>query len=129
MKKDIFHIISKEKEIKMKIKTKLATAIMSLVLVFGLLAVGVYALDKAEVNLGGNLTFSASGVYAKVTGVVSGAVEDVQDKTVTFDNGSADAPVNWNEDLSFDGGEEITYNIMASIFCSNYSFGYLFYSF
>ena len=77
---------------------------MSLVLVLGLLAVGVYALDKAEVMLGGNLTFTADGVYALVTGEVEGAVTtdaEYDDLLFTADN-TAPNQDSWQKSLGFD---------------------------
>ena len=99
----------------MKIKTKLMTAIMSFVLVLGLLSVGVYALNQAEVTLGGNLTFSASGVYAKVTGTIANTGNEGGDPTldyILFSQSSADQPAGWQQDLAFkEDGSEITYTI------------------
>ena len=97
----------------MKIKTKLTTAIMSFVFVLGLLAVGVYALDKAEVNLGGNLTFTADGVYAEVTGSVEGAVTNPTYEDLLFSANNTPDQSSWqNKELAFDAnGTDIVITI------------------
>ena len=101
------------KEDFMKIKTKLTTAIMSLVFVLGLLAVGVYALDKAEVMLGGNLTFTADGVYAEVTGSVEGAVTNPTYEDLLFSANNTPDQSSWqNKELAFDAnGTDIVITI------------------
>ena len=100
----------------MKIKTKLMTAIMSFVLVLGLLSVGVYALNQAEVTLGGNLTFSAYGVYAEVTGSVQGAVlaegEDGIYTPLLFSADNTPNQDSWEKDFGFNAdGTDIVITI------------------
>ena len=97
----------------MKIKTKLMTAIMSFVLVLGLLSVGVYALNQAEVTLGGNLTFTADGVYAEVTGSVEGAVTNPTYEDLLFSANNTPDQSSWQENtLAFDAnGTDIVITI------------------
>ena len=100
----------------MSIKSKLTSAIMSFILVLSLLSVGVYALNQAEVILGGNLTFSATGVYAEVRGSVANAVmPEGQDKDyapLLFSTDNTEPnQTSWQKTLGFDGTNDIVLTI------------------
>ena len=52
----------------MSLKVKLTSAVLSFMLILGLMIMGVFASSTATINLGGNLSFSASNVHARVAG-------------------------------------------------------------
>jgi hypothetical protein len=51
----------------MKLKMKLTSTILAFCIVFSMLIVGVFSTQNASVSMSGSLTFTANGVYAKVT--------------------------------------------------------------
>ena len=57
----------------MTLKNKLISLFSAFVLVVSIMIIGIYAANNVPVNMGGNITFDASDVYAKVTGTISGA--------------------------------------------------------
>ena len=59
----------------MSLKVKLFSCIAAFVLVLSMLFVGVYAAQSVELNVGGNVSFTASSVYADITGSYVGTVE------------------------------------------------------
>ncbi|MBQ3494703.1 MAG: leucine-rich repeat domain-containing protein [Clostridia bacterium] len=59
----------------MKVKTKLIASIMSICLVCAVFAIGVFALKTANLKIGGDVSFQATGVEAHIKNAsVSGAV-------------------------------------------------------
>ena len=56
----------------MTLKMKLTSTICAFLLILGLTIMGVMASPSATVNLGGSISFNATGVNAKVTGEVTG---------------------------------------------------------
>ena len=59
----------------MSLKVKLISTISAFVLVLSMLFVGVFAAQNVELNVGGNVSFTASSVYAQITGSYVGTVE------------------------------------------------------
>ena len=57
----------------MTLKNKLISLFSAFVLVVSIMIIGIYAANNVTVNMGGNITFEATDVYAKVTGTISGA--------------------------------------------------------
>ena len=75
----------------MTLKKKLTTLITMFVLVVAMAIVGVYAATSATINMGGSISFQASGVYAQLTGGISGG----NDKTfnpLLFTEADANSP-------------------------------------
>ena len=63
----------------MKIKTKLIASIMSICLVCAVFAIGVFALKTANLKIGGDVSFSATGVEADIKNVtLTGATTNDQ---------------------------------------------------
>jgi hypothetical protein len=73
-------------------------------MVFSMLIVGVFSTSNASVSMGGSLTFTASGVYAKVERKIENAVgvssSDVE--TLNFSASDTTSEKSWAKDLSFD---------------------------
>ena len=63
----------------MKLRMKLASTCLALLLTVGLLVVGVLASSQATVGIGGSVSFVATDVYARVTGEISGTYETGDD--------------------------------------------------
>ena len=59
----------------MSLKVKLISCISAFILVLSMLFIGVYAAQNVELNVGGNVSFTASSVYAQITGSYVGTVE------------------------------------------------------
>lgn len=59
----------------MKVRSKLISSCIALLLTLGLLVVGVLAATSATVNFNGSVSFVADDVYAKVNGEISGTLE------------------------------------------------------
>ena len=75
----------------MSLKKKLTALITMFVLVVVMAIVGVYAVTSATINMGGSISFQASGVYAQLTGGISGG----NDKTfnpLLFTEADANSP-------------------------------------
>ena len=63
----------------MKVKTKLIASIMSICLVCAVFAIGVFALKTANLKIGGDVSFSATGVEADIKNVtLTGATTNDQ---------------------------------------------------
>ena len=62
----------------MSLKMKLTSTISAFLLILGLLIMGVFAAPSASVNLGGTITFTATDVYAKITGTITGTAAEEQ---------------------------------------------------
>ena len=66
----------------MTLKMKLTSLIASFTLVIGLMLMGVFAVNQATVNMGGSINFTATDVYARVTGKIENAQGEYADKTL-----------------------------------------------
>ena len=88
----------------MSLKMKLISAISAFTLVLGLLIMGVFAVNQAQVDMGGSITFNADDVYAKVTGSVANAQVAPTGLDVTYSAyETVGDPSAWEElDLLFD---------------------------
>lgn len=60
----------------MKLKAKLISTIAAVCMVVCLLSVGIWAVSKGTVNIGGNVSFTADNVYVQIDGTVSGSTND-----------------------------------------------------
>lgn len=84
----------------MRIRMKLASTLIALVLTIGLLVVGVFAASKASVGLKGTVSFVADDVYCTVSGEISGVKEKVNLPTLNFSSTRED--IGWeSQDLTF----------------------------
>ena len=88
----------------MSLKMKLISAISAFTLVLGLLIMGVFAVNQAQVDMGGSITFNADDVYARVTGSVANAQVAPTGLDVTYSAyETVGDPSAWEElDLLFD---------------------------
>ena len=91
----------------MSLKMKLTASISAFVLVLGLMLMGVFAVNQATVNMGGSINFTATDVYARVTGKIENAQGEYADKelpTIEFsaENGTPDQSEWSNLNLLFD---------------------------
>ena len=66
----------------MTLKMKLTSLIASFTLVVGLMLMGIMAVNQATVNMGGSINFTATDVYARVTGKIENAQGEYADKTL-----------------------------------------------
>lgn len=85
------------------------------------IVVGVFAAQKADVELNGKITFEANQVYAKVTGSVSGAKESPTYQTLNYaasSTPSSTALASWNNNLNF---QDTANNIEISMTIENLS--------
>lgn len=57
----------------MTLKTKLISIIVAFVMVVSLMLVGIFASSTITMQMGGNVSFTTNGVYAEVTGTITGA--------------------------------------------------------
>ena len=64
----------------MTLKMKLTSLIASFTLVVGLMLMGVFAVNQATVNMGGSINFTATDVYARVTGKIENAQGEYANK-------------------------------------------------
>ena len=64
----------------MTLKMKLTALIASFTLVIGLMLMGVFAVNQATVNMGGSINFTATDVYARVTGKIENAQGEYANK-------------------------------------------------
>ncbi len=88
----------------MSLKMKLVSMISAFVLVIGMLLIGVFAVNQAQVDMGGSITFNADDVYARVTGNVTKAQVAPNNLDVTYSaTGTTGNPTAWkNLNLEFD---------------------------
>ena len=78
----------------MTLKMKLISMISAFMLVLGLMLVGIYAVNQISVDFGGNISFTATDVYARVTGEISNAGVGSQTlPTLNFDADMTDEEV------------------------------------
>ena len=64
----------------MSLKMKLTASISAFFLVVGLMLIGIMAVNQATVNMGGSISFTATDVYARVTGKIENAQGEYADK-------------------------------------------------
>ena len=64
----------------MTLKMKLTASISAFVLIIGLMLMGVFAVNQATVNMGGSINFTATDVYARVTGKIENAQGEYANK-------------------------------------------------
>ena len=79
----------------MTLKMKLTSLIASFTLVIGLMLMGIMAVNQATVNMGGSINFTATDVYARVTGKIENAQGEYADKELpplefSAENGTPD---------------------------------------
>ena len=91
----------------MSLKMKLTASVSAFFLVLGLMLMGVFAVEKATVNMGGSISFTATDIYARVTGSIANAQGEYADyilPTLEF-SAESDTPdqSGWsNLNLNFD---------------------------
>ena len=106
----------------MTLKTKLISSIIAFIIVMSLMLVGVMATQTATIHMGGNVSFTASDVYAQVTGSIVGTADYPTGsplKLTTIDIDYTDTeeqitmPNDWTQmPLTFDeNGSEITVSV------------------
>ena len=88
----------------MSLKMKLVSMISAFVLVIGMLLIGVFAVERVQVDMGGSITFNADDVYARVTGSVTKAQVEPEVLDVTYSAyETIGNPTAWESlDLEFD---------------------------
>ena len=88
----------------MSLKMKLVSMISAFVLVIGMLLIGVFAVERVQVDMGGSITFNADDVYARVTGSVANAQVAPASLDVTYSAYETEGnPTAWESlDLEFD---------------------------
>ena len=88
----------------MTLKTKLTALIASFTLVIGLMLMGVFAVNQATVNMGGSISFTATDVYAHVTGSIANDTSSPSNLDVTYSaEETTGDPTVWNDlSLAFD---------------------------
>ena len=88
----------------MSLKMKLVSMISAFVLVIGMLLIGVFAVERVQVDMGGSITFNADDVYARVTGSVEKAQVAPNNLDVTYSAYETEGnPKAWESlDLEFD---------------------------
>ena len=99
----------------MSLKVKLISTISAFILVLSMLFVGVFAAQNVQLNVGGNVSFTASSVYAKITGSYVGTKEqpstakeltqididaDTTDGAVSMPDDWTSLPLNFDESAS-----------------------------
>ena len=106
----------------MTLKAKLISSILAFIMVASLMMVGIFASPTVTLQMGGNVSFSANGVYADITGNIVGtqdhpAGSPLQLSTISIDYTNTETEVDLsgeNSDwtampLTFDeNGSEIT---------------------
>jgi hypothetical protein len=99
----------------MNLKMKLTSSILAFCMVLSLLIVGVFSTSTASVSMSGSLTFTASNIYAKVEGSVSGTKTTHSLTTLNYSASSepTTAQLNtWKPTLDFnDSGTNIVLTI------------------
>ena len=88
----------------MSLKMKLTASISAFFLVVGLMLIGIMAVNQATVNMGGSISFTATDVYAHVTGSIENDTSNPSDLDVTYsaDETTGDPTVWDNLNLVFD---------------------------
>ncbi len=88
----------------MNLKMKLTASISALILVLGFMLIGIMAVNQATVNMGGSISFTATDVYAHVTGSIANDTSNPSNLDVTYSaEETTDDPTVWNDlSLAFD---------------------------
>ena len=88
----------------MTLKMKLTASISAFVLIIGLMLIGIMAVNQATVNMGGSISFTATDVYARVTGSIVNDTSSPSDLDVTYSaEETTGDPTVWNDlSLAFD---------------------------
>ena len=88
----------------MSLKMKLTASISALILVLGFMLMGIMAVNQATVNMGGSISFTATDVYAHVTGSIENDTSSPSDLDVTYSaEETTGDPTVWNDlNLAFD---------------------------
>ena len=83
---------------------KLTASISAFVLIIGLMLMGVFAVNQATVNMGGSISFTATDVYAHVTGSIANDTSSPSNLDVTYSaEETTGDPTVWNDlSLAFD---------------------------
>ena len=80
-----------------------------------MLLVGVWAVSNTSIEIGGTISFSATNVHAKVSGVITGSTTGTNPTTLEYGDGktqTTEALNSWKQNLAFDeNGTEIEYTI------------------
>ena len=95
----------------MTLKMKLTAFISAFVLVLGLMLIGIMAVERADVNMGGSINFNATDVYARVTGNIKGAQGEYLDHTLPELEFSAESE---NPDQSGWSGLDLEFDSVAT---------------
>lgn len=105
----------------MSLKVKLVSVIVAFVIIVSLLMVGVYAATNVTLNIGGNVSFTATSVNALISGSVVGTASnpstplELDDISLSADttDGAVTMPPSWqNVNLTYgDNGSPITITI------------------
>ena len=88
----------------MSLKMKLTASISAFFLVVGLMLIGIMAVNQATVNMGGSISFTATDVYAHVTGSIANDTSSPSNLDVTYSaEETTGDPTVWNDlSLAFD---------------------------
>ena len=88
----------------MSLKMKLTASISALILVLGFMLMGIMAVEQATVNMGGSISFTATDVYAHVTGSIANDTSSPSNLDVTYSaEETTGDPTVWNDlSLAFD---------------------------
>ena len=83
---------------------KLTASISAFFLVVGLMLIGIMAVNQATVNMGGSISFTATDVYARVTGSIANDTSSPSNLDVTYSaEETTGDPTVWNDlSLAFD---------------------------
>ena len=91
----------------MTLKIKLISSIVAFIMVASLMLVGIFANPTVTMQMGGNVSFTANSVYAKVTGSIKGSQENptetpLTEFTIEYDDETVTMPSDWtNMGLTF----------------------------
>ena len=88
----------------MSLKMKLTASISALILVLGFMLMGIVAVNQATVNMGGSISFTATDVYAHITGSIANDTSSPSNLDVTYSAEETKGdPTVWNDlSLAFD---------------------------
>ena len=109
----------------MKLKAKLISTIAAFAMVLCLTIVGVWAAATVTVNVTGNVSFSPTDVYAKVTGSITGITESgkVYEKTFNADTPDEQANDTWAlENITFVKHQDVVITLEVENLDSTRSF-------
>ena len=83
---------------------KLTASISALILVLGFMLMGIVAVNQATVNMGGSISFTATDVYAHITGSIANDTSSPSNLDVTYSAEETKGdPTVWNDlSLAFD---------------------------